>query len=48
MAAALFDASFHVYMIEWTPIIQRAQKPNDNRPLPLGILFAAGMVRIGK
>ncbi len=48
MAAALFDASFHVYMIEWTPILQRAQKSNDNHPLPLGILFATGMVRIGK
>jgi len=48
MAAALFDASLYVYVIEWTPTLQRAQGPNDNHTLPFGIIFAVYMVRINK
>ncbi len=48
VAAALFDASLYVYLFEWTPILQRAQSPNDIHPLPFGIIYALCMVRIDK
>jgi hypothetical protein len=48
MTAALFDASLYVYLVEWTPALQRAQNPNDNHPLPFGIIYALCMVRTNK
>jgi hypothetical protein len=48
MAASLFDASVHVYMIEWTPALERTQSPNDNHTLPFGVIFALCTVRINK
>ncbi len=48
MAAALFDASLYVYVIEWTPALQRAQDPKNNHPLPFGIIFAIFSVRVHK
>jgi hypothetical protein len=48
VAAALFDASLYVYLVEWTPILQRAQSPNDIHALPFSIIYALCMVRIDK
>ncbi len=48
MAAALFDASMYIYVIEWTPALQRAQDSKNNHPLPFGIIFSIFSVRVHK
>jgi hypothetical protein len=46
MSSALFDAVLYIFVIEWTPTLQRARNNNENNRLPFGIIFAVFMVRI--
>jgi hypothetical protein len=46
MATAFFNTSLFIYLIEWTPALQRAQSSNDNHPLPFGLIFALLMVKV--
>ncbi|CAF0978306.1 unnamed protein product [Rotaria sp. Silwood1] len=40
LSSALFDASLHMFIIEWTPILQRARSVTGQTSLPLGFIFA--------
>ncbi|UJR32778.1 hypothetical protein I4U23_020238 [Adineta vaga] len=43
MCTALFEASLHIFVTEWTPTLQQAVSPTGSNKLPLGFIFAIFM-----
>jgi hypothetical protein len=46
MSSALFDAALYLFVMEWTPTLQRAQYTDYTATLPYGLIFSLFMVRI--
>lgn len=44
MVTALFDATIYIFVIEWTPALQQADRWVIYEPLPLGLIFSCYMV----
>jgi len=46
LSSAFFEASLHIFIIEWTPVLLIAANSTDHKSLPLGFIFAGFLVRI--
>ncbi|CAF3671605.1 unnamed protein product [Adineta steineri] len=44
LITALFEVTMYIYVIEWTPALERATKWTIYKPLPLGIMYSIFMV----
>jgi MFS transporter, MFS domain-containing protein family, molybdate-anion transporter len=44
LSNALFQASFYIWLIEWTPTLQEAKNTTIFEPLPLGLIYASYLV----
>ncbi|CAF1205858.1 unnamed protein product [Adineta steineri] len=46
LITALFEVTMYIYVIEWTPALERATKWTIYKPLPLGIMYSIFMVTL--
>ncbi|CAF1431225.1 unnamed protein product, partial [Adineta steineri] len=44
LCIASFEASLFLFIMNWTPVLERTRSSTDQNPLPLGFIFAGYMV----